>query len=34
MKTVHNKLVRDKIPVIICQFGKTPVYHQLDDAFI
>ena len=28
---VHNKLVRDKIPEIIEQAGKTPVTHILSD---
>lgn len=30
MKIIHNKLVRDKIPEIVRQAGKTPVCHQLD----
>lgn len=31
MRAVHNKLVRDKIPEIIEQAGKTPVTHILSD---
>ena len=31
MKTHHNKLVRDKIPDIIENAGKTPVTHILSD---
>lgn len=35
MRVVHNKLVRDKIPEIIEQAGKTPVTHTLsDDEYI
>ena len=31
MRAVHNKLVRDKIPKIIENAGKTPVTHILPD---
>ncbi len=31
MRAVHNKLVRDKIPEIIDNAGKTPVTHILSD---
>lgn len=32
MKIIHNKLVRDKIPEIIRESGKTPFFFQLEDA--
>lgn len=32
MRVIHNKLVRDKIPEIIRESGKTPVIYQLDDS--
>ena len=31
MRTVHNKLVRDKIPEIIENTGKTPIVYILSD---
>lgn len=31
MRAVHNKLVRDRIPEIIENAGKTPVTHILSD---
>lgn len=31
MKTIHNKLVRDNIPEIIGNSGKTAHYHVLDN---
>lgn len=30
MKTIHNKLVRDNIPELICEAGGTVAYRQLD----
>lgn len=30
MKTIHNKLIRDNIPEIISQSGRTASYRQLD----
>lgn len=31
MEIIYNKLVRDKIPGIIIQHGKTPVFRRVED---